>query len=625
MKKQKTIYDFFNAAPVIFLFAIFFCIFSFCYSAFSSSFAIDGSAYVRPVSDVRITDVSLDSTTNGGTLNEDLEFTTHSFYINGTVPSALYSYGTIIADITITNFSSNGVYITEFRNDSFSNQYMHYEVRNLTVNETYIPPASSHTFQVVILYDRDLLTHIIGLLGDIGAYLSENNLTNITSQFTVGWGFVPNHTLTITTSENDSLIVIEQNGNVIATGNGDYSGPIEENATITWTVSKTGYVPQSGTIIMDSDKTINVTLQPANLTNLTINPTPSDAIVIIKEGDNEIVNSTGSQTVSVYNDHTITYIVKKQGYATVKSSININGSNQTINVVLEEAVPFEGTFTNTNSTVATVVTQEIYKDGYYLVELWGGSGGKGNLNLTTGLGGNGGYVHGIVHLNYEDNVYITLGGNGESTSSDLVMSDVSHPGGANGGGLATGGGASGGGYSAFGININSITLADLNDNKVLLIAGGAGAGGARAVTAIAGNGGDGGNINSSATTAYENGTIYNGSDGTTTINCFSFTATGGSNVGGTNSGAASASGSLFTGGTALYLGGAGGGGFYGGAGGASQKPTIINIYSGSGGGGGSSYINQNIISTGSHSSSLITTNPSTTGGAAKITYIGQSL
>ncbi len=625
MKRRKTINDFFNITPIVFLFAAVVVVFSLGYSAFSSSFAIDGGAYVRPISDVRITNIALNSSTNGGTLNDDLEFSTHSFYLNGTVPAALYSYGSLIADITITNLSSTGVYVTSFESDSFSNDFMHYELRNLTVNETYIPAASEHTFQVVISYNRELITNILGLLGDIASYLTSNNLTNITSQFTVGWSYVPNHNLTIISSESDALIVIEQNGNVIASGTGNYSGSVEENATITWKVTKTGYVPQSGTVVMDSDKTINVTMQLADVYNLTINPTPSDAIVIIKEGDNILKNAQGQQTVQVFNGHTISYIVKKAEYETKYGTFTINSDNASINVTLNAATPFEGTFSNTDSLTPVIVSQEIYKTGYYLVELWGGNGGRGNLNLTTGLAGTGGYVYGIVHLNYEDNIYITVGGNGASAGSNLVVTDASQPGGANGGGLSSGGGTGGGGYSAFGVNISSMSLADLNDNKILLIAGGAGGGGVRAVTAIAGNGGKGGNITSSTTTSYDNGTIYNGEDGTTTIYCTNFPALGGSNIGGTNSGVPTGSGSLFTGGPAIYLGGGGGAGFYGGAGGGSQKATIINLYAGSGGGGGSSYVNQNVINASAYSSNLVGTNPSTTGGSAIVKYIGNAL
>ena len=73
------------------------------------------------------------------------------------------------------------------------------------------------------------------------------------------------------------------------------------------------------------------------------------------------------------------------------------------------------------------------------------------------------------------------------------------------------------------------------------------------------------------------------------------------------------------------MGGGGGSGFYGGAGGGSQKATIINLYAGSGGGGGSSYVNQNVLSASSYTSNLVGTNPSTTGGAAIITYLGQTI
>ena len=623
--KKKTKNKVLKLTPLVILYVIIVLFISIGYSLYSQSFAIDGSGFVRPINDIRITNIEVDPYTNGGYLNDDLEYSVNTIYLSGTVPSALYSYGNIIVDVTITNLSSTGVYVTDFQAESFSNEYMNYELRNLTINETFIPAASDYTFQMVISYNKDLLTHIIGLLGDIGSYLNENNLTNIVAIFTMQWSSVESKILTINTNQADSIIVLEQAGNVIATGTGNFNGSVEKNVTINWSVTKTGYVPQSGSIYMDDDKTINVTLSLANHYNITIVPTPSDATVIIKDGDNVLINSTGTQTVNVYDQHSVSYIVKKVGYNTVYNTVATNGQNLNVNITLQTATPFEGTFSNTDILIPVVINQEIYKDGYYLVELWGGAGGRGNLNLTTGLGGAGGYVYGIIYLNYEDKLYITLGGNGQSVGSDLYQNDISCLGGANGGGPSTGGGAGGGGYSAVGVNISSMTLDNLNNNKILLIAGGGGAGGTRTVTAIAGSGGIGGNITTSATTSHSNGTIYNGGDGTTTVNCFSFPATGGTNTGGTNSGVSSAFGSLFTGGTAIYLGGGGGAGLYGGAGGGSQKASIINIYSGSGGGGGSSYVNQNVSSATSYSASLVGTNPSTTGGAAIVTYIGTTL
>lgn len=42
----------------------------------------------------------------------------------------------------------------------------------------------------------------------------------------------------------------DENGVIVFTGNGEYS----------WTVSKEGYVTQSGRVLLDRDKTIDITL-----------------------------------------------------------------------------------------------------------------------------------------------------------------------------------------------------------------------------------------------------------------------------------------------------------------------------------------------------------------------------
>ena len=94
------------------------------------------------------------------------------------------------------------------------------------------------------------------------------------------------------------------------------------------------------------------------------------------------------------------------------------------------------------------LTAEAPASGYYMFQLWGGNGGKGNGSYG-GAGGEGGYVCGIVHFEKGDVITATLGADGATP-------DIDRAGGPGGGYtsltsganliLVAGGGGGGGGY-----------------------------------------------------------------------------------------------------------------------------------------------------------------------------------
>lgn len=620
---KNTINHYYNLTPLVFLFAFIIIGLSVAYSFYSTSFAVDGSGFVRPISDVRISAVEVNSETNGGYLNENLEFASHTFYVNGHVPAALGANGNLIVDVTITNLSSGSVLITDVSNTSFSNNNMTYEFLNITPNVTVIPAASDYTFQVKIHFKSGIIETILKFTEAVLETVF-NISTNVTSTFQVSWSRMAQYTIDIQATPSDALILIMDGDRIIGSSStGHFTGLVDAGSTINWSVSKNGYVTQSGVDVMDDNKSHVITLTTAAQHTLSITSVPSDATITLKQNGEVVASGTGSISYQTYDYSPIEYSVSKEGYITASDVVQTEGSNVSLNITLEEAEYLDGTYMNTDASSATTITKEIFYTGYYLVELWGGAGGKGAGNeIGNGQAGEAGYVNGIVYLNSGQNVYMTLGGNGytgTSTSSATA-------GGANAGGTSAAGGGGGGGYSALAVDVNSITLANVLDNKVFFIAGGGGGGGAK-IGSIgnSGSGGAGGNINSSATLNYDNGTIYNGSNGTTTNLNASYPASGGSNIGGTNSGSANAGGSLLVGGSGHRNGGGGGSGFYGGAGGASRDALIITIGGGSGGGGGSSYIHTSVTSSSSQQSNLVRTNPSSTGGAAVIKYIGTTL
>lgn len=188
-------------------------------------------------------------------------------------------------------------------------------------------------------------------------------------------------------------------------------------------------------------------------------------------------------------------------------------------------------------------------NGLYKLEVYGAQGGNG---------GKGGYSTGYIHLDKDIELYIGVGGEGKTSTTN----GASIAGGYNGGGSVTKGysdghtNKSGGGATHIAKTTNRGVLSQYSDNKdeILIVAGGGGGG-----TSGTGGGVTGGNG---------------------TVGSSSYAAgKGGSQTAG---GSGYKSGSFGKGGNAqeTYGVGAGGGGWYGGGGGGAYNA----------GGGGSGYI-----------------------------------
>ncbi len=157
----------------------------------------------------------------------------------------------------------------------------------------------------------------------------------------------------------------------------------------------------------------------------------------------------------------------------------------------------------------------INKDGYYLIELYGGSGANGQATKQSagGVGGRAGYVYGYMYLEEGQTLYSTLGGNGVQTARKADGGGANGDGGGHGdmGSYAVGGG---GGYSSLFLfdkgefeekymNPDG-THEKINESdrvsKYIMIASGGGGGGAGNERFFPAegrpDGGDGGNINS---------------------------------------------------------------------------------------------------------------------------------
>ena len=281
---------------------------------------------------------------------------------------------------------------------------------------------------------------------------------------------------------------------------------------------------------------------------------------------------------------------------------------------------------------------EFKKKGKYLIELWGGDGGDGGRALFSGrngIGGQGGFVYGILDVDdsmLNKRLYYEIGSKGESKTYD-----------ASGGGSAgDGGGAgnialvsigAGGGYSAVYLLDKNETITtdpqlapdtidptNIRDNakKVLMIAGGGGGGASGAngfhftalVLKMHGDGGDGGSVQSSIIATpnignFTTGTYYAGEDGKSSGGKASYVGQGGTDK---PEGLAKTAIGFMTastyandwqrtyhhelrrgvGGAGNLHGGGGGAGFAGGGGGIQN--VMFDANNVGGGGGGSSYL-----------------------------------
>lgn len=265
----------------------------------------------------------------------------------------------------------------------------------------------------------------------------------------------------------------------------------------------------------------------------------------------ETLFSAGISLMKVHaesSEFTASDTVSQNGIAiTTKKTLSYIGNN-TYKLVLDATSSIKEAYETSirTSTEDGVFTVPEGGAGYYLLELWGGTGGYGSdiphitdiLNLTIetypgGHGGQSGYTYGYIYLNEGDSLVYNIGTKG----ANVVITE-----GAGGGesGSGSGGGAgeyglysvgAGGGFSAiykFSASDHHTTGATVTESerlsKYIMIAGGGGGGGAanaleyrQTGRADGGRGGIAGISSSGKLTAENNngvsGTYFVGSNG----------------------------------------------------------------------------------------------------------------
>lgn len=103
---------------------------------------------------------------------------------------------------------------------------------------------------------------------------------------------------------------------------------VESGSSVSYEVSKTGYTPKSGSVVADSTKTVDVTLEaiPVEKVTITINPTPADATVKL--------NGVEQKSIEVDKGTEVSYEVSKADYVTKSDTVTAS-STQTIDVTLD--------------------------------------------------------------------------------------------------------------------------------------------------------------------------------------------------------------------------------------------------------------------------------------------------
>ena len=150
------------------------------------------------------------------------------------------------------------------------------------------------------------------------------------------------YTFTISATPSDAVVTI----------NGTITNSVTVNigTVIDWSVEAEGYTPQSGSLTLTENKTLDVTLaEIVPEYTFTINPTPADAIVTI--------NDVQQSSITAEAGTTITWSVSADGYTSQSGELTLT-EDTTLDVVLEAA----SSWTYTGDSVADNVTVSAVPD-----------------------------------------------------------------------------------------------------------------------------------------------------------------------------------------------------------------------------------------------------------------------
>ena len=210
-----------------------------------------------------------------------------------------------------------------------------------TILSNYIEVKKSYVNSTLDVFN-DLSTYLyfnqyIELLHYYDRIRNENILANIKTRVLepikertldsfkrVGGGFIINSTLdkntvtfTINPTPSDATVVINEQET--------RSVVVIKGSTVNYSVSRAMYATVEDSVVVNEDTTLDIVLEQ-NTVTFTINPTPSDATVVI--------NGENTRSVIVEKGSTVNYSVSSYDYVTVEESTSVN-ENTTLNVDLK--------------------------------------------------------------------------------------------------------------------------------------------------------------------------------------------------------------------------------------------------------------------------------------------------
>lgn len=189
---------------------------------------------------------------------------------------------------------------------------------NVTINGQAV-----RTLQVDAGSDVDIYASLTG-------YISASaNIENISRDETVNLTLSPvpaqTYTLTVNPTPNNATVLLN--------GQSRRSITVESGTTVRVQVSASGYQSYDQNVVVNSDRTLNVTLDPIPVQTytVTVNPTPNNATVLI--------NGQNTRSLEVPAGSNVSIQVSAPGYYTENVSINNISQDETRNITLTEIPP----------------------------------------------------------------------------------------------------------------------------------------------------------------------------------------------------------------------------------------------------------------------------------------------
>lgn len=177
-------------------------------------------------------------------------------------------------------------------------------------------------------------------------YITQSNTQTITSDTSLSIILIseeaPKYTLIVSPTPTDATVTL--NGTVQSSIN------IAEGSIVNWSVSKTGYVTQSGTETVTADKTLTITLVEQTYT-FTITATPSSATIIL--------NSVVRSSISVTTGTVVSWSVSNSGYVTQTGTETITADKtNTVTLVATDGDTLSDEYTRVDNKLASLVSEQ---------------------------------------------------------------------------------------------------------------------------------------------------------------------------------------------------------------------------------------------------------------------------